>query len=473
MENKLFGFSTDSIPSHPKIRDKKELLLKMVGSTVVEPETLMELFSGKFFFLEDNEIESLIDIVETNVLDTLLLFKTFEEPDDFRESIMYKSLVKKINELGELHSSDLSLSDYQEISKFYSIKLIDLLTDVNRIDFIMPKTIKEHLDNYVISQEDAKTKVSNLVYTHALRTGLLKKDIVSESLPNNILLLVGATATGKTLICQKATELLEVPYTSLDCSSLVSEGIVGTSFLDCFTNLLQSCNGNVEVAEKGIVFLDEFDKLAINAQSSYAIGTKHVQEQLLTCLQGSKVLIPTSHDRYNDKVLFNTANISFILAGSFASGLSNIIGKRLGSNVIGYGTKSIKKEMDENILSEVTMDDINAFGIMSELCSRISSMSVLTPLREEHLVNLIRISKNNSYHKYIEFFKQHNIEFSIEESVIVLIAKKISESKFGARELNRIISHLVQEYVFEAPMLKGSTITIGFEEAIIKLSNYK
>ncbi len=337
---------------------------------------------------------------------------------------------------------------------------------------LKPKSIKEYLDKYVIGQDEAKKVIAVAVYNHYKRLNQKIHDDEVEIEKSNIL-VVGQTGTGKTLIAKSIAKLLNVPFAIVDATIFTEAGYVGEDVESILTRLLQVCNYDIALAEKGIVYIDEIDKIARKGDNpSLTRDIKEgTQQSLLKLIEGTEVLVPPNGGRKHpeQKMLkVDTKNILFICGGSF-DGINNNIAKRLGTSIVGF-----KKAMDgnhevdkDNLLHYITPQDIKSFGLIPELIGRLPVLSYLEPLDKEALSAILTQPKNALIKQYKKLFAVENIEFEMDKDAIDYVVEKALEYKLGARGLRSICEAIINDAMYELPSqtdVKKFVVTRAYAE---------
>ena len=340
---------------------------------------------------------------------------------------------------------------------------------------IKPQEIKAHLDEYVIGQEQAKKVLSVAVYNHYKR--ILQPDTNSEEveIEKSNIILVGETGTGKTLLAKSIAKLLQVPFCIADATVLTEAGYVGEDVESILTRLLQVADYNVSQAERGIIFIDEVDKIARksdNPSITRDVSGEGVQQAMLKLLEGTIVNVPPQGGRKHPDqkmIAINTQNILFISGGAF-DGVQKHISKRLNTQSIGYSSKKTEKINKEDILKYLLPQDLKSFGLIPELIGRMPVLSYLHSLDADALKQILTEPKNSIIKQYKKLFKMDGISFSIDEKALELIVEKAIEYKLGARGLRSICEAIMLDAMFNLPSEKGKKeFKLTYNYAIGKL----
>jgi ATP-dependent Clp protease ATP-binding subunit ClpX len=343
------------------------------------------------------------------------------------------------------------------------------------INLLKPAEIKAFLDQYVIGQDMAKKIISVAVYNHYKRL-MQKPDPDDVEIEKSNIILVGETGTGKTLLARTVARMLHVPFTIVDATVLTEAGYVGEDIESLLTRLLQNAEYDVKAAEKGIVFIDEIDKIARkegdNPSITRDVSGEGVQQGLLKLLEGSIVNVPPQGGRKHPEqkmIPVDTKNILFICGGAFV-GIEKKIASRLNTQIIGYGASKIREKIDkDNLLKYIAPQDLRAFGLIPEIIGRLPVVSHLNPLDKKALRAILTEPKNALVKQYIKLFKMDNIELTFADGVLDFIVDKAVEFKLGARGLRSICEAIMLDAMFEMPSVEKDELTITIDYASHKL----
>jgi ATP-dependent Clp protease ATP-binding subunit ClpX len=340
-----------------------------------------------------------------------------------------------------------------------------------------PIEIKKFLDEYVIGQDDAKKILAVAVYNHYKRLNQKTENDVEIEKSN--IIMVGETGTGKTLLAKTIARMLNVPFAIVDATVFTEAGYVGEDVESMLSRLLQACNYDVAAAEKGIVFIDEIDKVARksdNPSITRDVSGEGVQQGLLKLLEGSDVLVPPQGGRKHPEqklVKVNTQNILFICGGAF-SGVDKIIARRVNTNAIGFNVnKGLQQFQEDNLLQYISAPDLKTFGLIPELLGRLPVVTYLNPLDAETLKNILTEPKNSLIKQFKKLFEIEGIILSFEPEVLDFMVEKALEYKLGARGLRSICESILVDAMYELPSKKEKSFEVTLDYAMRKFNTSK
>ena len=373
-----------------------------------------------------------------------------------------------INGINGAICNDCATQAYEIVKEQFGKKKSTL--DIDRNELPKPEEIKAFLDQYVIGQDAAKRYLSVSVYNHYKR--LLQEETNDDvEIEKSNIIMVGSTGTGKTLLARTIAKLLHVPFAIVDATVLTQAGYVGEDIESILTRLLQAADYDVDSAERGIVFIDEIDKIARkgdNPSITRDVSGEGVQQGLLKLLEGSVVNVPPQGGRKHPEqkmIPVNTKNILFICGGAF-DGIEKKIAQRLNTRVVGYAASKDTAQVDRsNMLKYITPTDLKSFGLIPEIIGRLPLLTYLNPLDRKALRNILTEPKNSIIKQYVKLFAMDGIQLSFDEDVYEFIVDKALEFKLGARGLRSIVEAIMMDAMFTMPSEDKKELRVTLEYA--------